>query len=248
LNYALVGYGKMGRSIQTEADKRGHRLVKIVDPEIDGGEGLEQLSSSSDIDVAFEFTSPAAAVKNLSVLLKSGISTVCGTTGWTIDAGFEQVIHASAAGLILAPNFSVGMNLFYRLVEQAGKVFGAAGLHEPFVMEEHHRAKRDIPSGTARKLADILIEADPQLTSVHEGNPEEPLPRDTLHVSSVRCGAEAGTHTVGFDGECDRILLKHSSRGRAGFALGAVLAGEWIQQRRGRHGFDEVLEDLLTKT
>jgi 4-hydroxy-tetrahydrodipicolinate reductase len=245
LNYVLVGYGKMGRAIQAEADNRGHRLVQIIDPDSGDGGDLTRLSPQSGIDIAFEFTSPKAAAQNVRGLLQAGVSTVCGTTGWTIDAGLENAIADSSGGLIHAPNFSVGMNLFYRLVAQAGKVFGAAGLHEPFVLEEHHRQKRDVPSGTARRLAEILIDADPLLKSVHEGNPEEPLPRDTLHVASVRCGAETGTHTVGFDGEYDRISLQHSSKGRTGFALGAVLAGEWLQKRRGQHGFGEVLEDLL---
>jgi len=235
----------MGQAIQAEAGKRGHHLVQIIDPSTGDGGDLTKLSSLTEVDVAFEFSWPGAAADNVRGLLEAGVSTVCGTTGWTIEARLEKVIDESTGGFIHAPNFSVGMNLFYRLVEQAGKVFGAAGLHEPFVLEEHHRQKRDVPSGTARRLADILVDVDPLLKTVHEGNPQEPLPRDTLHVTSVRCGAEAGTHTVGFDGECDRISLRHLSKGRTGFALGAVLAGEWLQNRRGQHGFGEVLEDLL---
>jgi len=247
LNYAIIGFGRMGRAVDEQASGRGHRRTVVVDPTGQGAEILPRIEASAlrDVDVAFEFSLPGGAEGNVLSLLEAGVPVVCGTTGWRPSAAAEAAMRASRAGVVVAPNFSVGMNLFYRLVREAARLYGTAGLHQPFVFEAHHRGKRDVPSGTARHLASILVETDPRLNEVHEGNPAEPLPDGTLHVASVRAGSEPGTHTVGYDGEYDRITLTHGARSRAGFALGAVLAAEWIAKRPGLHGFDEVLETLL---
>ena len=122
---------------------------------------------------------------------------------------------------------------------------GALGIYDPHVVESHHRGKRDVPSGTARRLADLLLAADPRLTAVQEGHPEGALPPGTLQVVGIRAGNDPGTHTVVFDGEQDVIELRHRARGREGFALGAVLAAEWLGRRRGLHTFDAILDGIL---
>lgn len=247
MNYAIVGFGRMGQAVDEQASGRGHRRSVVVDPAGQGEDRLPEIEASAlrDVHVAFEFSLPGSAERNVLALAQAGVPVVCGTTGWRPSAAAERAMRESGTGIVLAPNFSVGMNLFYRLVREAARLYGAAGLHQPFVLEAHHRGKRDVPSGTARQLASILVETDPRLNAVHEGNPPEPLPDDTLHVASVRAGSEPGSHTVGYDGEYDRITLSHGARSRAGFALGAVLAAEWIADRPGLHGFDEVLETLL---
>lgn len=240
MNYALVGYGRMGKAVERRARARGHECVAVIEIEdsIDG-------AGRAGAEVAFEFTLPGSAERNVLALIRAGIPTVCGTTGWRPGPELRRELDGSPAGLVLAPNFSVGMNLFFRLTAEAGRLVGALGLHEPFVTESHHRGKRDVPSGTARRLASLLLEADPRLESVHEGNPSEPLGAEVLQVASSRAGHEPGTHTVGFDGEHELITLRHQARGREGFALGAVLAGEWLGGRRGLHDFGEVLEGML---
>jgi 4-hydroxy-tetrahydrodipicolinate reductase len=249
VKYALVGYGRMGRAIEQQADNRGHRRVAVIDPAVDeqgvhAAIGQEALAGA---EMAFEFSCGDAVGGNISALLRAGVSVVCGTTGFKRAAELNSEVSESGAGAVLAPNFSVGMNLFYRLVREAGRLYGAAGLHEPFIFEAHHRGKGDAPSGTARKLASILLEVDRRLERVQEGNPEGRLPDGTLHVASLRAGSEPGAHTVGFDGEFDRIVLSHSARSRDGFALGAVLAAEWLRGRRGLHTFEEVLQDLIER-
>lgn len=247
MNYAIVGFGRMGRAVDEQACARGHRRTVIVDPLAKSPQALPRIEGPAlrGVDVAFEFTLPGAAEGNVLALLGAGVPVVCGTTGWELSAAAEKAIRESAAGAVLAPNFSVGMNLFYRLVREAARLYGAAGLHQPYVLESHHRGKKDVPSGTARRLASILLETDPRLSAVCEGNPAEPLSDGTVHVASVRAGSEPGSHTVGYDGEYDRITLTHGARSRAGFAQGAVLAAEWIAERPGLHGFDEVLETML---
>ena len=247
MNYAIVGFGRMGQAVDEQASRRGHRRKAVIDPDVQGPGFLSEIGARAlrGVDVAFEFTLPATAEENVLALLRAGVPVVGGTTGWRPSEAADREMREAGVGVVLAPNFSVGMNLFYRLVREAARLYGAAGLHQPFVFEAHHRAKKDVPSGTARRLASILVETDPRLTGVHEGNPSEPLPDDMLHVSSVRAGGEPGSHTVGYDGEPDKITLTHGARSRAGFALGAVLAAEWITGRAGLHGFDEVLEAML---
>lgn len=245
MKYALVGYGRMGRAIEEQAGRRGHELVGTFDPERGlGGPRLDP-AALGGAEVAFEFSTPAAAEANVTALVRAGLGVVCGTTGWVPGAELLEAAREGRRGLVIAPNFSIGMNLFYRLTREAGRLFGAAALHDPYVVETHHRGKRDCPSGTARRLAEILIEVDPRLRTIQAGNPPERLADGAVHVASVRAGVEPGTHVVGFDGPIDCITLQHSARNREGFALGAVRAGEWIRELPGFHGFDALVERFL---
>jgi len=149
---------------------------------------------------------------------------------------------------VLAANFSVGMNLFYRIVEQAARCLSPTAMYDRYVLESHHREKIDAPSGTARALAELMRTLDPASPEIEVGcTANAPVGQGAIHVASLRAGHEPGTHTVGFDGLHDCIRLTHAARNRGGFALGAVLAAEWIEGRPGLHTFDAVLEDLLRK-
>jgi 4-hydroxy-tetrahydrodipicolinate reductase len=248
MKYAIVGYGRMGRAIEGEAARRGHELAAIVDPVAEGAGVLRDVRPAElgGARVAFEFSTPAAARTNVMTLLEAGVPVVCGTTGWSPGGeALRRATQRSGAGAVVAPNFSIGMNLFYAIVRRAAALVAATDLFDPYVVEMHHRAKADAPSGTARRLAAILGEAAPRFGRVQFGfSPDGPVPARAVHLASVRAGHEAGTHTVGFDGEHDQLVLTHRARGRGGFALGAVLAAEWIVDRGGLHGFDDVLEDL----
>ncbi len=249
MNYAVVGFGKMGRAVDEQASRRGHHRVRIVDPDASGRLASKRLDPDRlrGADVAFEFTAPAAAEGNVVALLEAGIPVVCGTTGWTPGASVRRAARRSGVAAVVAPNFSVGMHLFLELVENAARVVGAAGLHDPYVLELHHRGKADAPSGTARRIAEVIARADPRAPTPRAGALDGRLPDGAIHVASVRAGHEPGTHVVGFDGEFDVIELAHRARGRSGFALGAVLAGEWISGKRGVHGFDVVVRALTHK-
>jgi 4-hydroxy-tetrahydrodipicolinate reductase len=248
VKYALVGYGRMGLEIERAASARGHRRLAVVDPTARGRGVLRRLDPKAlrGAEVAFEFTRPETAAGNVTALLEAGIPVVCGTTGWDAAApAIRRAVRAGGVAAVIAPNFSVGMNLFYRLVSEAARLYGPAGQYDPFVLEWHHRGKADAPSGTARKLGALILDADPRATRLQEGDPEGTIPEGAVHVASLRAGHEPGTHAVGFDGEHDSVQLTHRARGRAGFASGAVLAAEWVIGRRGIHGFDAVLEALL---
>ena len=245
MNYALVGHGRMGREVGRQADARGHRRVAVFDP--GKGDGTLDPRRMKGARLAFEFTVPDAAEGNVSALLEAGISVVSGTTGWEPSSSLRALAERGAAAFILAPNYSIGVHLFLRIAEQAARSFGVLGLHDPFVQEAHHRDKIDAPSGTARRLASLVVDADPRLDSVVEGHPDGRLPSGKLQVVSTRAGAEPGTHRVGWDGEHELVTLEHRARGRTGFALGAVLAAEWLEGRSGLHEFDEVLDAFVRR-
>jgi 4-hydroxy-tetrahydrodipicolinate reductase len=243
VKYALVGYGRMGREVDAVALERGHERVAILGSGGSGSAADRDLASLEGAELAFEFTRPEAAEANVVRLLRAGLDVVSGTTGWVPGPLVAAAARDGHAGAVLAPNFSVGVVLFCRIVEHAARILSAAGLYEPYVLEAHHRHKRDAPSGTARHLASILLDADPRLDAA----PTREASGLPLEVVSLRAGHEPGRHTVGFDGEHDGITLTHRARGRGGFAAGAVLAAEWIRGRRGVHAFEAVLEQLLAR-
>jgi 4-hydroxy-tetrahydrodipicolinate reductase len=232
MRYALVGYGKMGHAIEAEASARDHTPALIVDPTARGRRIARSIDDASwrGVAVAFEFTRGDAAKDNVIALLNRGVAVVCGTTGWdALDPAVRKAARTSAKGCVIAPNFSVGMSLFYAAVEQAARGYLAIDGYDPWVAEWHHKRKADAPSGTARRLAEVIEAA---------GGVDVP-------VAAVRAGHEPGRHLVGFDGPDDAVTLEHVARGRAGFARGAVLAAEWIRQRKGIHGFGDVVVDLV---
>jgi 4-hydroxy-tetrahydrodipicolinate reductase len=233
MKYALVGYGKMGRAIEVEASARGHACCVVVDKSARGrriGRAIDD-ASWRGVVVAFEFTRPDAAKDNVVALLRRGVPVVCGTTGWDAgDAEVRKAARESATGCVIAPNFSVGMSLFYAAVDRAARSYLAVAGYDPWVAEWHHKMKADAPSGTARRLAATI---------------EAAAGGGTVPVVAVRAGHEFGRHVVGFDGPDDAVTLEHVARGRAGFARGAVLAAEWIRGKRGVHGFGDVVADLV---
>ena len=223
MNLAIVGHGRMGGEIAKAAAARGHVVVATLDR----GDPLERARGA---EAAFEFTEPGAAAANVSALLRLGVHVVCGTTGWDAAAsGIDALAREAGRTAVVAPNFSIGVNLFAEILAEAARRLSGTGLYDPWLHESHHRGKLDAPSGTAKKLAAIVDRFGGRPTA----------------VASTRAGFEPGFHEVGFDGEHDAIRLSHRARGRAGFAAGAVLAAEWTPGKLGLHGFEAVLEDLV---
>ena len=236
MKVALVGHGKMGHEVEAVLRERGHEPAIVA-----RGAALPTGST-----VGIDFTRPDAVPANVEAAMKAGLRYVVGTTGWTDRMeNIRRIVTQSGGGLVYAANFSVGVNLFYKIVRDAAATLAKFPDYDPYILERHHRQKKDAPSGTAKVLAGIVSSAGgkrPKSTSTLEGA----LPEDTFHITAVRAGGIVGDHTVGFDSGGDEILLEHRARTRRGFALGAVLAAEWISTRTGFHSFDTVLEDLVT--
>jgi 4-hydroxy-tetrahydrodipicolinate reductase len=234
LRAAVVGYGRMGREVEAVLRERGHEPVVVR-----RGEGFPDGCA-----VGIDFTRAEAVADNVSRAMAVGARYVVGTTGWTGLDDVRKAVEAAGGGLVHAANFSLGVNVFYRIVGSAARLLSRVPEYDPYVLERHHRGKKDAPSGTAKVLAGILEAAGgarPRAAMRLDGA----LADDAFHVAAVRAGGIVGDHTVGFDAGGDEILLEHRSRSRRGFAQGAVVAAEWIRDRTGVHTFEEVVDELL---
>lgn len=234
MKVAVVGYGKMGREVETVLRERGHEPLVVT----------RGAAFPPGCPVGIDFTRAEAVFANVAAALAARARYVVGTTGWTAHLPeVSAAVEKAGGGLVHAPNFSLGVNLFYRIVREAAALMARFPDYDPYVFERHHRQKKDAPSGTAKALAEILAGAGGprrRPATAFEGA----IPPDAFHVSALRAGGIVGEHTVGFDSGGDEILLEHRARSRRGFALGAVLAAEWIATRTGVHTFEAVLDEL----
>ena len=220
MNLALVGYGKMGKLVEQLAPQFDFSVVA----KIDVGDDIE---SARGADVAIEFTQPEAAPANIERLAAMKIPVVCGTTGWFRELPrIQQVVERNGSALVWSPNFSIGINVFTRLVAEAAHLLSQEPDYGAWAWEIHHITKKDAPSGTLLKLTEAMKSA----------GYERPI-----DVSSSRAGAHPGTHEIGFDSAADTITLRHTARSREGFARGALKAAQWVVGKRGVFEFSEVL-------
>ena len=227
MNLAIVGYGKMGRMVERFAPDYGFE-VKLKLDEFNNAncEGLTA-ENFAGIDVAIEFSVPSAVVGNLERLISLGVNTVVGTTGWTAHLDeVKALVERHGAGLVWAPNFSVGVNVFLRLAAEAARLLAPREEYGAWGWEIHHDAKVDAPSGTMLKLVERMQQAG-------YGRP--------IDVASNRAGKMPGTHEIGFDSMADTLTLRHTARGREGFAAGALTAARWIAGKKGFYEFSEIL-------
>ena len=224
MKIALIGYGKMGHMIESIARERGHEIVSIIDQN-----NLDEFESNAfaSADVAIEFTTPQTAADNILRAWKAGVPVVCGTTGWNIDAMRQEAIEreGDGIGLMWSSNYSIGVNILFALNKQLAKFMEAYPEYTPHMTEVHHIHKLDAPSGTAKTLQESI--GDDRLA--------------IKDIESIREGEVAGIHTVIWDSEIDTISISHSAKGRKGFALGAVIAAEWMKGKTGWHDFSEVI-------
>ena len=227
LNLALLGYGKMGRTIAQLAPQRGFEVRLIMDIDVNtGGEGITG-ENFKGIDVCIEFTTPDAALDNIRRVAQVGCNLVVGTTGWHQHLEeVRKVVEANGVGMVYAANFSIGVQLFYRLARQAAELFAGFPIYDPYLTESHHKLKKDAPSGTALEL---------------QRQVQPPFKDRDVPVASVRAGYLPGTHELGFDSEADTVILRHTARSRQGFAEGALYAARWVVGKKGLFNFADVL-------
>lgn len=246
MKIALLGYGRMGREVESVALEAGHDIVLRVD--VDAGQadlpGDDHVDARlADADVAIDFSVASAVADHVARAGRAGTDVVVGTTGWEEDMDrVRRSVEESEIGLLYGPNFSLGAHLFFRLAELAGELAGRLGQHDVHLVEAHHRHKRDHPSGTAKHVADLLVRAV-DVKERWEPGPADPDAPEVLQVTSIRAGEVAGVHLVGLDGADDRIEVRHEARGRRAFARGAVEAAEWLSGRKGYYTIDDLLDD-----
>ena len=245
MKIALIGYGKMGKIIEQIALAGGHEIAAVIDPVI--GKTIAETNFDS-IDAAIEFSQPSAAVANIVALAQRKVPTVTGTTGWLSQMDeVKSAVEASNSALLWSSNFSIGVNLFFRIAWYAAELANKFPEYDVGGFESHHNKKLDSPSGTAKTLAEGVIDKiDRKKKIVWETLDRKPE-MDELHFPSLRLGNIPGTHSLFFDSQADTIEITHTARSREGFASGAVRAAEWLaaKERHGIFTIDEMLKEIL---
>ena len=229
MKIALIGHGAMGKLIARLAEEKEHEIAVVIDDgdaELSAAELSKKLKAS---DVAIDFTNADAVHRNVEACITAGVPLVEGTTGWNENKDeIERMVREQMGTMVFGANFSIGVNLFYRIAEYAAELFAKFPEYETFIEEQHHSRKKDAPSGTALKIKEVV--------SKHV---------DVGDIAATRSGNIPGTHRVGFDGPADQILLEHTARSREGFALGAIIAAEWIVGKTGFYEFSDVMDEIL---
>jgi len=242
MNIALIGYGKMGQIIERFAIERGHEIVLKI-----GSTNLDELTVSNlrKADVAIDFSLPDAAIKNIYTSFDANVPLIVGTTGWY--GQLQEIKNECLQGnhtLLYGSNFSIGVNLFFHINEVLAKMMNNYPAYDVQVEEIHHTQKLDAPSGTAMTIAEGIIEnLDRKTEWINELSGQgltEVMKKDQLLIASERIENIPGTHTVVYSSEVDEIELKHTANSRAGFALGAVVAAEWLQNKQGFYNITDI--------
>lgn len=228
MKLALIGYGAMGKLIRALAEEKGDEIgvaIDDTDSELSPGELAKKLSGCA---AAIDFTVADAVRRNVEACVIAKVPVVVGTTGWSDQrAEIEELVRSGDGAMVFGANFSIGVNLFYRIAAHAAELFAKFPDYEVFIEEQHHSRKKDAPSGTALKLKEVISKS----INISE-------------IASTRAGNIPGTHRVGFDGPADQILLTHTARSREGFALGAIKAAEWIVGKKGVFEFSDLLREM----
>ncbi len=227
MNLAIVGYGKMGRLIEQLAPEYGFAVALKLDEFNNANyEGITA-ANFSGVDVAIDFSIPSAVAGNVERIARLGVNQVIGATGWTAQMDrVKAAVAESGIGLVWSPNYSIGVNVFFRLVAEAARRLKDEAGYGAWAWEIHHSAKKDAPSGTLLKLVE-------EMKGAGFARP--------IDVSSNRAGSIPGTHEIGFDSPADTITLRHTARSREGFARGALKAAQWVVGKKGFHEFSDVL-------
>lgn len=236
MNIALIGYGKMGKTIEKAAKTRGHNIILATS-------STPEAKAFKTAEVAIEFSRPEAAFENLKLCLEYQLPVVCGTTGWLEKLStIEEICHARGGTFLYTSNFSIGVNIFFEINRRVAKLMAPYSEYEVNIEEIHHAEKLDAPSGTAISLAqDIIKETEKTGWVLNEKKHECQIP-----IQAKRLGNVPGTHTVTYHSAIDDIEIKHQAHNRQGFALGAVIAAEWIKDKKGIFSMKEVLGISLT--
>lgn len=240
----LIGYGKMGKMIEAMAPAHGCEVRSVIDPLLPPPQ--DKIRSDNVFGVCVEFSHPSSALDNIRRVADTGKHLVIGTTGW--HQHLEEVKALAEKydiGILWGANFSIGMNLFNRIVDYAVSICDRFPAYDVYGYELHHNQKADSPSGTALQLAQTILSRSSRKRKAVYDKLERRIEADELHFASVRAGAIPGTHVVGFDSETDSLELSHRARSRACFAAGALQAARWIADKKGFYSFNEMMEALL---
>lgn len=240
IKLAIVGYGKMGKEIESILNSQELKLIGKYDINNTIQNHMKEIP-----DVAIEFSTPISMIPNLEFLSAKKVNIVCGTTGWYDKMDdVKKIVDREGIGFIYSSNFSLGVNIFFQLLKEAGKIINRFESYDIAVEETHHNQKLDKPSGTALKIADILINNVRRKNKISGSDRNEKITPNLLNVSSTRVGSVVGKHKVIIDSPSDTITLNHSAKSRRGFAEGALLAARFIHGKQGFYNFEDIFNNI----
>lgn len=263
MKLAIIGYGKMGKAVEKIARERGHEIVAVINVENTADIRSAEFRSA---DVAIEFTEPSQAAANIKAAAEEGVNVVCGTTGWyDAKAEVDEAVKAAGTALLAATNFSIGVYVFSRINRELARLMTRLTDYHPSLTETHHIHKLDYPSGTAVTLAEGIVESNGRIDGwkcngcIHNnqdvmevmgevseaGHSRDETPDNVLPVLAIREDEVPGTHTIAWESDIDTIEITHEAHSRRGFALGAVVAAEWLAGKKGIFTIDECLDAIL---
>ncbi|MCH9753636.1 MAG: 4-hydroxy-tetrahydrodipicolinate reductase [Alphaproteobacteria bacterium] len=237
----LVGYGKMGKAIEKVAEGMNITVAKVINSP------QELLSfKPTPKQIAIEFTSPDQCIRNVEILAKKKISVVCGTTGWYQDIHkMKNIVKENNIGFLYAENFSLGVHLFWESLSKTARLLNKTNLYDVSTFEEHHANKKDAPSGTAKKTAEILIQNfDTKNKFQPTDKKDEIFEKNIVPILYSRKGNVFGQHTVTFESDLDTIEITHNSKGREGYASGATKCAQWLKEKKGFFHIEDYLKTI----
>jgi 4-hydroxy-tetrahydrodipicolinate reductase len=243
MNIAIIGFGSMGKAIKEIAESRGHKVNITIDPE--NKEATHKTINEAPLentDLVIDFSESSSVVENTRAVAKAGKNMVIGTTGWYEHLPeIEKIAKENDIGIMWSANFSIGVNMYYEILEKAAQLINQYDEYDIWGTELHHNNKIDSPSGTAKEVAKILLEKIDRKTEVVYDKLDRKINPSEIHFSSTRGGPVNFSHTVGFDSMSDTITITHSARDRGGYVLGAIKAAEWLENKKGLFNMNDFI-------
>ncbi len=241
MKIALVGFGNMGKEVERLINESGRH--QVVSKSLQEKDGKWDEQGLKEADVVIDFTSPEVVLENIKKVSSLGKNMVIGTTGWYDQMDqVKKVVKETGIGLIYAQNFSIGANIFFKMTAYAANLFAKFGKYDVYGFEIHHSGKKDSPSGTALRIAKEILAKFPSKKLIQADKLDRKINPEELHFASVRGGRNPGFHQVVFDSLADSVTLSHAAHNRVGFGMGAILAAEFIKEKKGFYNFDELFE------
>ncbi len=247
MKIAIVGYGQMGKMIEEAAKERGVTVVSTIDPNTKDAKFKEITKESlHDVDVCIDFTHPSVIMGNIKKYCELKKNVVIGTTGWYEHmSDVKSMVKNAGIGCIWSGNFSIGVNMFFKIIEEAAKVANNLDDYDIMGVEYHHNKKADSPSGTMKMIGDILLNNIERKKTAVYTMLERQIKPDEIQLSSVRGGKIPGIHEITFDSDADSITLTHTARTRKGFAKGAVMAAEFLNGKKGFYTINDLMDKII---
>ncbi len=248
MKIALIGYGQMGKMLESMAAGQNMEIVAKIDPFAENCHREITFAALENTEVCIDFSTPDSAFAHIEQVTALGKSLVVGTTGW-FDRLEEakELVQKYQTGLVYGSNFSVGMNTFYLINEFTAKLMNKIPGYDVYGFEAHHKKKMDSPSGTAKDLASIIVNNIDRKSEAQYDRVNRKIEGEEFHFASVRAGSVTGTHKLVYDSPADYIELSHVAKNREGFAYGALMAAQWLANQKGIYNFKEVFKEILIK-